>query len=63
MHNLYDTCVEYNSEMNKFENCKSVNKYRSNADTTVNNYGYRLIDFLQFNNLYIMNGRTKVDIP
>ena len=34
---------------------------RKSLDKSVNNYGYKLIDFLKTNNLFILNGRTPGD--
>jgi len=39
----------------------TVHRERRNCDTHVNNYDHRFIDFLQYNNLYILNGRTGGD--
>jgi len=38
-----------------------VKKERCNIDKSVNNYGYKFIDFLQCNKMFILNGRTNRD--
>ena len=35
---------------------------RSHTDLVVNSYGFRFIDFLKLNNMYILNGRTPGDL-
>lgn len=51
---------EYHTDLQNFEN-SFVKVSRINMDKSFNNYGYRFIDFLQRNNLYILNGRTQGD--
>lgn len=41
----------------------SVTLNRNNCDTVISNYGYKLIDFCKCSSLYILNGRTKGDLP
>lgn len=52
---------EYNREMNSFVNT-SVRVNRHNGDQSINNFGYQLLDFLQENKFYILNGRTHGDL-
>ena len=49
---------EYNEEMGSFQNT-NVRKVRQNSDKSINNLEYQLTEFLQEQNLYILNGRTK----
>ena len=58
--NFEEIYEEFETEMNSFQN-KNVSLTRNNMDISVNNYGYKFIDFLHFNNFYILNGRTKGD--
>ena len=51
---------EYNSELKSFENT-NVFVQRKTIDQSMNNHGYKLIDFAQEENLFILNGRTKGD--
>ena len=34
---------------------------RTNSDKSINNYGYKLIDFCKLNSMYIINGRPEGD--
>jgi hypothetical protein len=52
---------EFTEEMLCFQNT-NICIERSNNDKSVNNYGYKFIDFLHTNNLFILNGRTKGDL-
>ena len=59
--NSEDLTNEYEQEISYFESNKNVKLKRTNADTGINNYGYKLIDFCKTNNLFILNGRVGVD--
>ncbi|XP_060554602.1 uncharacterized protein LOC132715603 [Ruditapes philippinarum] len=61
--NLEELCSEYNIEMSMFDSAVNVKRTRINSDKTSNNYGSQLLDFLKLNCLYILNGRTNMDIP
>ncbi|MCW4346540.1 MAG: reverse transcriptase domain-containing protein [Candidatus Thiodiazotropha endolucinida] len=41
----------------------NVTLKRHNSDKVANNYGNKLLDFCKSNSLYILNGRTKGDLP
>lgn len=59
LNELYQESI---NEMNEFKRTGSnITLERRNSDRSTNNYGYRFIDFLHFNNLFILNGRTKGD--
>ena len=54
--------TEYEEEMTIFrESNNNISIYRVNRDKSMNNYGYRMLDFCKCNNLYILNGRTYRD--
>ena len=55
-----DIVLEFENEMSHFKG-SCVNIDRTNSDTNINNYGYRLLDFCKSNTLYILNGRTSRD--
>ena len=59
--NSEDITNEYEQEISYFEGNKNVKLKRTNADTGINNYCYKLIDFCKTNNLFILNGRVGVD--
>ena len=61
-HKLDELFAEFSCEMSNFDSASSVKKVRINDDKSSNNYGYKFIEFLQLNNLYILNGRTEGDI-
>ena len=47
-----------------FENKTSqITLNRNNNDVSVNNYGYKLVDFCKCFSLLILNGRTEGDLP
>jgi hypothetical protein len=48
---------EFQAELNNFDKA-NVSLKRANEDKCSNSYGYKFIDFLLANNLYILNGRT-----
>ena len=57
---LKETCAELRNDLCYFEqNLRFVSLQRQNPDGSMNNYGYRLIDFCCDNSIYIMNDRTK----
>jgi hypothetical protein len=49
--------------MSMFDSAVNVQRTRINSDKTSNNYGSQLLDFLKLNCLYILKGRTNMDIP
>ena len=54
--------TEYEQEMSIFRDSNNnISIYRVNRDKSMNNYGYRMLDFYKCNNLYILNGRTYRD--
>ena len=55
-----DIVLEFENEMSHFKG-SCVNIDRTNSDTNINNYSYRLLDFCKSNTLYILNGRTSRD--
>ena len=57
---LMDLYNELNLDNTMFLNTH-VKKERCNIDKSVNNYGYKFIDFLQCNKMFILNGRTNGD--
>ena len=59
--NSMELIDEYNEEMGSYQNT-NVRKVRQNSDKSINNLGYQLTEFLQEQNLYILNGRTKGDL-
>ncbi|MES9881290.1 MAG: reverse transcriptase family protein [Sedimenticola sp.] len=59
-HNLEFIVDEYNEILSHFQNT-NVSLERINADSGTNTYGYELIEFCKFNNLFILNGRTGHD--
>ena len=61
---LDEVFEEFQEELDFFfgrESC-CLRLNRNNSDTSVNNYGYNLIDFCKLNTLFILNGRTEGDI-
>ena len=52
---------ELNRDINYFKQT-CVHLKRNNDDNVANNYGYKMIDFLKANNMYILNGRTFGDL-
>ena len=59
--NSEELIEEYNQEILSFENT-NVNVNRKNCDQSMNNLGYKLTDFVQEQNLFILNGRTRGDL-
>ena len=60
--NSQELSIEYETEMSYFDNNNTrISFQRTNKDTNMNNYGYRMLDFCKCNNLYILNGRTAKD--
>lgn len=54
--------TEFEQEITIFrESNNNISIYRVNRDKSMNNYGYRMLDFCKCNNLYILNGRTYRD--
>ena len=60
---LDEVFEEFQEELEFFgsESC-CLRLNRNNSDESVNNYGYKLIDFYKLNTLFILNGRTESDI-
>ena len=59
---LDEVFEKFQEELEFFGNgnsCWSLN--RTNSDKSINNYGYKLIDFCRLNFMYILNGRTDGD--
>lgn len=61
--NLQELCTYYDGEMKHFVKCVNVRQCRNNRDTSLNNYGYQCIEYLQYHKIikiYILhvNGRT-----
>ena len=52
---LDDFCNELNQDRYLFDQ-SYISNTRKSLDNSVNNYGYKLIDVLKTNNLYILNG-------
>ena len=59
--NSEELIEEYKQEILSFENT-NVKMKRQNCDQLMNNLGYKLIDFAQEQNLFILNGRTRGDL-
>jgi exonuclease III len=57
---LDDLFLELQETQNRFN--ENVRLLRKNADKNCNNYGYKFVDFLQLNDLYMLNGRTVGDL-
>lgn len=58
---LDELYLEMHSSINDILSNTNVCINRNNKDSGVNNYGYRFVDFLQCNELFILNGRTNGD--
>jgi hypothetical protein len=58
---LDDLYYEFQSDMECFKDT-NINLERVSQDKSCNNFGYKFIEFLQFNNFLILNGRTKGDL-
>ena len=61
LHNSSELSIEFQDELESFNNTK-VMVDRNNKDKSTNNYGYKFIEFLHQNNLFILNGRTEGDV-
>ena len=60
--NSQELSIEYETEVSYFDNSNTrISLQRTNKDTNMNNYGYRMLIFCKCNNLYILNGRTAKD--
>lgn len=60
--NMEDVYVDMRWDMQIFyDNDTNVTVSRQNSDTSLNNYGHKLIDFCNNQSLYILNGRTRGD--
>lgn len=62
INNLDDLYFELNENIEKFNYCTTVKRQRNNCDRSVNNYGYRFVEFLHANDMFILNGRTNGDL-
>ena len=62
VNDLDDLYFEFNVIDDNIDYCTTVKRSRNNCDRSVDNYGYKFVDFLQANDLFILNGRTNGDL-
>ena len=58
--NCDDILNEYDNELQHFNNLK-ITTERLNSDSTINAYGYKMLDLCKNNCIYCINGRCAVD--
>ena len=60
LHNSNELSVDFQNQLESF-NDTQVTVDRKSEDKSTNNYGYKFIEFLQQNDFFILNGRTRGD--
>ena len=56
-----DILTYENAEVSHYFECNKVSLVRKSADTSINVYGYQMLDFCRSNDLFILNGRFGED--
>ena len=59
--NTDDILIYENADISHYFECNKVSFVRKSADTSINVYGYQMIDFCKSNDLFILNGRFGED--